>query len=278
MKIFYQLTRFRFIGEALDQNRLQTLISRFLVFVILGCSANSSVARSKSDPLLDLSIEELMNIKVTTVSRRPQKLTEVASAVFVITQDDIRRSGATNIPDALRMAPGVAVERIGTDKWAVSIRGFDSRFSNKLQVLIDGRSVYSPIFSGVQWSQQDTLMEDIERIEVIRGPNAGVWGANAVNGVINIITKKAADTQGTLLTAGGGSFEQGFVGARYGGKINEETPFRVYAKGFTRDSTASLTGGNNNDQWHSAIHPPGHRGCERKRGKHPLALRSEFLG
>ena len=150
MKIFYQLTRSQLICAAMDQNQLQILILRFLVFVILACSANSSIARNKSDPLLDLNIEELMNIKVTTVSRRPQKLTEVASAVFVITQDDIRRSGATNIPDALRMAPGVAVERIGTDVWAVSIRGFDSLFSNKLQVLIDGRSVYSPIFSGVQ--------------------------------------------------------------------------------------------------------------------------------
>ena len=251
MQIFHRLTRFRFIYPALDQSRFQTLILRFLVLVILGCAANFSVARNKSDPLLDLSIQELMNIKVTTVSRRPQKLTEVASAVFVITQDDIRRSGATNIPDALRMAPGVEVERIGTDKWAISIRGFDSRFANKLQVLMDGRSVYLPTTSGVVWSQQDTLIEDIERIEVIRGPNAGVWGANAVNGIIHIITKRAADTQGTLLTAGGGSFEQGFVGARYGGKINEETPFRVYAKGFTRDSTASLTGGNNSDQWHS---------------------------
>jgi len=252
MKIFYRLTRLQLIRAILDLNRLQTLILRFLVFVILACAANFSVARNKSDPLLDLSIEELMNIKVTTVSRRPQKLTEVASAVFVITQDDIRRSGATNIPEALRMAPGIEVERIGTDKWAISIRGFDSRLANKLQVLMDGRSVYLPSTSGVVWSQQDTLIEDIERIEVIRGPNAGVWGANAVNGIINIITKRAADTQGTLLTAGGGSFEQGFVGARYGGKINEETPFRVYAKGFTRDNTESLTGKNNHDQWHSA--------------------------
>lgn len=192
-----------------------------------------------------------MNIKVTTASRHPQKLTKVPSAVFVITQDDIRRSGATNIPDALRMAPGVEVERIGTDKWAISIRGFNSRFSNKLQVLMDGRSVYLPVTSGVIWSQQDTLIEDIERIEVICGFSAGVWGVNAVNGVINIITKKAADTQGTLLTAGGGSFEQGFAGARYGGKINEETPFRVYAKGFARDHTESVAGGNNHDQWHS---------------------------
>lgn len=213
-----------------------------------------AVAQNKpvDDQFLSLSIEELMNVKVTTVSRNPQKLTQVASAVFVITQDDIRRSGTTSIPDALRMAPGVQVERVGTDKWAISVRGFDGLYSNKLQVLMDGRSVYLPIFSGVLWEQQDTLMEDIERIEVIRGPAASVWGANAVNGVINIITKKAADTQGALLSAGGGSFEHGFIGARYGGKLNEDTPFRVYAKGFTRGQTQSLSGENVNDQWHSA--------------------------
>lgn len=158
-----------------------------IIIVILGCfpAIATSSGKAIDNQLLNLSIEELMNIKVTTASRRPQKLTQVPSAVFVITQDDIRRSGATNIPDALRMAPGVEVERIGTDKWAISIRGFNSRFSNKLQVLMDGRSVYLPTTSGVIWSQQDTLMEDIERIEVIRGPNAGVWGANAVNGIIN---------------------------------------------------------------------------------------------
>lgn len=206
----------------------------------------------ENDPLLDLNIEELMKVEVTSVSRRSQKLTEVASAVFVITQDDIRRSGATNIPDALRIAPGVQVERVSTDKWAVSIRGFNGLYANKLQVLMDGRSVYSSQFSAVAWEQQDTLMEDIERIEVIRGPAASVWGSNAVNGVINIITKKAADTQGALLTAGGGSFERGFISGRYGGRINAETPFRVYAKGFTRDHTQSLTGESTNDQWHSA--------------------------
>ncbi|MCG7756271.1 MAG: TonB-dependent receptor plug domain-containing protein, partial [Nitrosomonas sp.] len=224
------------------------------IFCFLGCFITLAPANGKlaEDQFLNLSIEELMNVKVTTVSRRPQKLTEVASAVFVITQDDIRRSGATSIPDALRMAPGVQVERIDTNKWAVSVRGFNGRFANKLQVLMDGRSVYSPLFSGTLWEHQDTLMEDIERIEVIRGPAAAVWGANAVNGVINIITKKAADTQGTLLSAGGGSFEHAFAGARYGGKINEDTPFRVYAKGFTRDNTASLSGENNRDQWHSS--------------------------
>lgn len=202
--------------------------------------------------MLDLSIEELMKIEVTSASRRSQKLSEVPSAIFVITQDDIRRSGATSIPEALRMAPGVEVARVGTDKWSISIRGFNGRFANKLQVLIDGRSVYTPLFSGVIWSQQDTFIEDIERIEVIRGPSATVWGANAVNGVINIITKKAADTQGTLFTAGGGGFEQGFAGVRYGGKINEDTPFRIYAKGFSRDNTHSLSGTNVRDNWHSA--------------------------
>ncbi|OQW41689.1 MAG: hypothetical protein A4S08_02270 [Proteobacteria bacterium SG_bin4] len=221
---------------------------------LLITASSLAVAQNKpaDNQFLNLSIEELMNVKVTTVSRTPQKLTEVASAIFVITQDDIRRSGATSIPDALRMAPGVQVERVGTDKWAVSIRGFNGVYANKLQVLMDGRSVYSPIFSGVLWEQQDTLMEDIERIEVIRGPAATSWGANAVNGVINIITKKAADTQGTLFTAGGGSFEHGFAGARYGGKINDETPFRVYAKGFSRGQTQASTGEHANDQWHSA--------------------------
>ena len=230
------------------------------IFVLSVCVVNSAAAENKpmnrnvsiNNRMLDLSIEELMKIEVTSASRRSQKLSEVPSAIFVITQDDIRRSGATSIPEALRMAPGVEVARVGTDKWSISIRGFNGRFANKLQVLIDGRSVYTPLFSGVIWSQQDTFIEDIERIEVIRGPSATVWGANAVNGVINIITKKAADTQGTLFTAGGGGFEQGFAGVRYGGKINEDTPFRIYAKGFSRDNTHSLSGTNVRDNWHSA--------------------------
>ena len=230
------------------------------IFIVFCCLADIVAAENKTvlgkkpvdNQFLDLSIEELMNVEVTSASRHSQKLSEVPSAIFVITQDDIRRSGATSIPEALRMAPGVEVARIGTDKWAISIRGFNSRFADKLQVMMDGRSAYNPLFAGVQWEQQDTLMEDIERIEVIRGPNAAVWGANAVNGVINIITKKAADTQGALFSGGGGSFEQGFAGARYGAKINEETPFRIYAKGFTRSHTHSLAGENINDQWHSA--------------------------
>lgn len=233
------------------------LVLRLLIFIILYCFINFSFAEDKSanNQFLNLSIEELMNVKVvnvTSVSRRSQKLTEVASAIFVISQDDIRRSGATSIPEALRMAPGVQVGRISADKWAVSIRGFNGFSSSKVQVLVDGRSDYSPLISGTLWAQQDTLMEDIDRIEVIRGPAATVWGTNAVNGIINIITKKASNTQGTSLTAGGGSFEHGFFGARYGGKINEQTPFRIYAKVFTRDNTKSLSGVNKSDQWHSA--------------------------
>lgn len=236
---------------------LTTIFRKFILASLACLSGNIAIAnntnldKSANNPFLDLPIAELTKIEITSVSRRSQRLQDVASAVFVITQDDIRRSGATSIPEALRMAPGIQVDRIGTDKWAISIRGFNGRYANKLQVLIDGRSVYTPLFSGTFWEQQDTLMEDIERIEVIRGPAATVWGINSVNGVINVITKKAADTQGTLLTAGGGTFEQGFVGARYGGKINEDTPFRIFAKGFTRNDMMSPSGHTNRDEWHS---------------------------
>lgn len=152
------------------------VIVAMCVFSVATYAENLSKSGKKpsGSQFLDLSIEELMKIEVTSASRRSQKLVDVPAAIFVITQDDIRRSGATSIPEALRMAPGVDVARIGTDKWAISIRGFNGRFADKLQVLIDGRSVYNPLFAGVQWEQQDTLMEDIECIEVIRGPNASV--------------------------------------------------------------------------------------------------------
>ncbi|MDP1549981.1 MAG: TonB-dependent receptor [Nitrosomonas sp.] len=264
------------------QNLFAKLNLGLLIFVFFYCLENSAIAESKlitankslDNRLLDLSIEELMKIEVTSASRRSQKLSEVSSAIFVITQDDIRRSGATSIPEALRMAPGVEVARVGTDKWSISVRGFNGRFANKLQVLMDGRSVYTPLFSGVIWSQQDTLIEDIERIEVIRGPGATVWGANAVNGVINIITKKAADTQGMLVTTGGGSFEQGFAGVRYGGKLNEDTPFRIYAKGFSRDNTTSLSGTNVHDNWRSAR--AGFR-LDHRRGIDQLTLQGDIF-
>src|SRR3954467_9500423 len=134
-----------------------------------------------------ISLEDLMNLRVTSVSKREQKLADAPAAIFVITQDDLRRSGSRNIPEALRLAPGVEVARIDENKWAITSRGFNGRFANKLLVLIDGRTVYTPLFSGVYWNVQDTFLEDVDRIEVIRGPGATLWGANAVNGVINII-------------------------------------------------------------------------------------------
>ena len=154
--------------------------------------------------LPQFSLEDLMNVQVTSVSKKEQKLAKTGAAIFVITQEDIRRSGATNIPDLLRMVPGVDVARVDHSNWAVSIRGFNNVYANKVLVLIDGRSVYHPAFSGVLWFAQDVPLEDIERIEVIRGPGGTVWGANAMNGVINIITKSAEDTPGGLITAGGG--------------------------------------------------------------------------
>jgi iron complex outermembrane receptor protein len=162
--------------------------------------------------LADKSIEELMNIDVTSVSRKQQKLSRVPAAVFVIAQDDIQRSGVTTVPDALRMAPGVQVLQIDANRWAVSVRGFSDTYSNKLLVLVDGRTVYTPSFSGVLWDQLDLPLDTIDRIEVVRGPGGTVWGANAVNGVINIITKTARDMAGLRIIAGAGTMPRAFLG------------------------------------------------------------------
>lgn len=201
------------------------------------------------EDLTSLSLEDLMNINVTSVSKRPQKLIDAASAIYVITQEDIRRSGARTIPDLLRMVPGIQVARMDANKWAITSRGFNGRFANKLLVMIDGRSVYTPAFSGVIWEVKDTLLEDIDRIEVIRGPGATLWGANAVNGVINIITKNANDTHGSLVNTGIGTEEQGFGGARYGGKVGEDVNYRVYMKYFNRDNTETAGGTEGHDDW-----------------------------
>jgi iron complex outermembrane receptor protein len=200
--------------------------------------------------LTDMTLEELMNLEVTSVSKKTQNLSQAAAAVFVITQEDIRRAGATSIPEVLRMVPGVQVARIDANKWAISVRGFNLRFANKLLVLMDGRTLYTPSFSGVFWDVQDTVMEDIDRIEVIRGPGATLWGANAVNGVINIITKQAVDTQGALVSAGGGSDERGFGLLRYGGDIGKgEAYYRVLAKYFKRDGSVETSGRDTADEW-----------------------------
>src|SRR5438045_8219580 len=189
-----------------------------LVAALLAANAGAEGQKTVPD-VATLSMEDLMNLQVTSVSKRTQKVADAAAAVFVITQEDIRRSGATSIPEALRLAPGLQVARIDQNKWAIAARGFNGRFDNKLLVLIDGRSVYTPLFSGVYWNVQDVMLEDVDRIEVIRGPGATLWGANAVDGVINIITKSAKSTQAGLATAGGGNELRGFSNLRYGGNI-----------------------------------------------------------
>src|SRR6266404_2082662 len=184
--------------------------------------------------LKQVSLEELGQIEVTTASKVPVKATRTPAAIYVITQEDIRRSGATSIPEALRMAPGVEVARVDSNTWSLGVRGFESTLSRSVLVLIDGRSVYTPLFAGVYWQVQDTLLEDIERIEVIRGPGGTIWGANAVNGVINIITKRAQETHGTLVSTGGGNLDQGFVNFRYGTGNDKGLNYRIYGKAFTR--------------------------------------------
>ncbi len=216
----------------------------------------SAIARPQPDQPQDgqlktLSLEQLGNVEVTTMSKSPEQVWQTAAAVYVITQDDIRRSGATTIPEALRLAPGVEVARISTNKWSIGIRGFGSRLSRSVLVLIDGRSVYTTLLAGTYWEVQDTVMEDIERIEVIRGPGGTVWGPNAVNGVINIITKKTTDTHGALVSAGGGNEEQGFLSTRYGGGNDRDFNYRIYAKGFNRGSEYH-SDGDHNDRWGAA--------------------------
>ena len=197
---------------------------------VRGVAQAWEAAGATPDDLTTLSIEDLLNNPVTSVSRKPQKLSDAAAAIFVITQEDVRRSGATTIPELLRMVPGIEVVRLSSSTWAITARGFNSQFANKLLVLFDGRSVYTPLFSGVYWDQQNYILEDIDRIEVIRGPGAALWGENAVNGVINIITKRASDTQGGLATGGGGSQEEGVAGVRYGGKLGNDVYYRAYGK------------------------------------------------
>ena len=197
-----------------------------------------------------MSVEDLMNMQVTSVSKRAQKVGDAPAAVFVITQEDIQRSGARNIPELLQMVPGLEVARIDENKWAIGSRGFNGRFDDKLLVLIDGRSVYTPLFSGVYWDVQDVMLEDVDRIEVIRGPGATLWGANAVDGVINIITKPAKDTQSGLIKAGGGDEELTADGVRYGGHVGDKGYYRAYVKGFDFGSSTSMTGANAQDGWY----------------------------
>jgi len=228
---------------------LRSRTARAALLALLASLPLTGLSQPKQGDLTDESIEDLMNIQVTSVSKTEQKLSRVASAVFIITPDAIHRSGATNIPDLLRMVPGLDVARIDANTWAVSVRGFNGRFSDKLLVLLDGRSVYTPTFGGVFWEVLDLPLSNVERIEVIRGPGGSIWGANAVNGVINIISRKPSETQGALLVAGEGNVEQGFGTAQYGGRAGKSTDYRVYTKYLNQGQFPSPTGVGGADGW-----------------------------
>jgi len=232
----------QFFFALLAERRFGRIVAAFSLALTLALPAPSQESRGQgpnadrtpAGNLKQLSLEELGNVEVTTASKEPAQVWQTPAAIYVITQEDIRRSGATSIPEVLRLAPGVEVARTDSDHWAVGVRGFGGQFSKSLLVLIDGRSVYTPLFAGVYWQVQDMLLEDIERIEVIRGPGGTIWGANAVNGVINIITKSARDTHGALASATSGNIDQGTGGARYGGDNGKGLNYRVYGKGFIR--------------------------------------------
>lgn len=229
---------------------MHRVIRLLLVVISITIDADAAVAKPSGEvDLTEMSIEEVLQLEVTSAAKKPQKLANTAAAIFVLTADDIRRSGATSIPGALRMVPGLQVARIDANKWAITSRGFNGRFANKLLVLIDGRSVYTPSFSGVYWEVQDTLLADVDRIEVIRGPGAALWGANAVNGIISIITKHTRDTQGGLLTAGGGTEERGFGSLRYSTALNDSAFLRIYTKYFNRDGSVDPEGRDTSDAW-----------------------------
>ena len=227
-----------------------------LVFTLgLICCVQPGVAQQpdsavSAEDLKQLSIEQLMDLQVTSVSKRAERLSQTASAIQVITQEDIRRSGAASLPEALRLASNLQVAQVDSRQWAISARGFNGTTANKLLVLIDGRTVYTPLFSGVFWDVQEVPLADIDRIEVISGPGATLWGANAVNGVINVITKDAKDTQGFLVSGGGGTEQHGFGTLRYGAALGSRVHARIYGRGFDRDATALPSGQEAADNWH----------------------------
>lgn len=230
------------------ERRFVTPVGLAIVLAFTMSALPAMAAIRSPEDLTELSLEELMNVEVTSVSKKGQPLSQAAAAIFVITQEDIRRSGVTSIPEALRMAPGINVAKVDGNKWAITARGFNDRYSSKLLVLMDGRTLYTPFFAGVYWELQDYALEDIERIEVIRGPGGALWGANAVNGVINIITKKSKDTQGAMASTVVGT-EEAIGTLRYGGTVGDSFHYRVYGKTLNRDT--SYAPGGAHDDWRS---------------------------
>ncbi len=238
-----------------SHNRLPRRAVRACFLPLLAClllgPATAASAAVAAMPLKKLSLAELMEIEVVSVSRRAQKLSETAAAAQLVSQEDIRRSGAVTLPQALRLASNLQVAQVNTGYWAIGARGFNSSgtTSNKLLVMIDGRSVYTPLFSGVFWDTQDVFLPDVDHIEVISGPGGSSWGANAMNGVISIISKRARDTQGGVLYAGAGMEERGFAGLRYGGAFGQSGHYRIYAKHMDFDGTERTDGTDAGNRW-----------------------------
>jgi iron complex outermembrane recepter protein len=235
--------------------RLRAVLAGIALALLAGSRALPAATTPPPPPqaedLLDLSFEQLMDLSVTvtSVSKREQKLTDAAAAISVLSNDDLRRSGATTLMEALRLVPGVNVGSVNSSQWSISARGFNGLYANKLLVMIDGRAVYNPVFSGVFWDLQQTMLADVDRVEVIRGPGATLWGANAVNGVINVVTRSAKDTQGTMVYGGGGDLHQALGGARFGGRIGEHSYYRVFGSYFAEDDHLLANGRPAGDSW-----------------------------
>ena len=226
--------------------RVNGLVAMALVVALVDTPAG---AQDPFANLMTLSLEDLMVVQVSLAARSEQPLSETAAAVHILTRDDIRRSGATSVAELLRQVPGVQVARIDANKWAITARGFNERFANKLLVQVDGRTVYTPAFSGVYWEELDVVLADVERIEVIRGPGAALWGANAVNGVINIVTQHARDTQGTLVEFLAGTEDRVQLSLRHGGSWGQNRQYRVYTKVTNRDAAIDTSGRDAGDEW-----------------------------
>ncbi len=201
-----------------------------------------------TDNYFELTLEQLLEIEVLSASKKAEPVANAPAAVYVVTNEDIIRSGVTTIPDALRMVPGMQIARSDSNSWAISIRGFNNGLANKLLVLVDGRTIYNPVFGGVLWEAHNVMLEDVERIEVVRGPGGALWGANAVNGVINIITKHTSDTQGNLTSTVYGNEERGTLSTRQGGTFGSNGFYRIYAKGFKQDASRKPPTANSDTQ------------------------------
>jgi iron complex outermembrane receptor protein len=250
---------------------------RLTMLLLAAVPGAGDLPRCQNSPpdLTTVGIEAVMDMEVTSVSKKPERLMDAAAAIQVITSEDIRRSGATTLPDLLRLVPGVQVARVNSSTWAVGVRGFTSTLSRSLLVLIDGRSVYSPLFAGVYWDVQDTPLNDVERIEVIRGPGATLWGANAVNGVVNIITKSAQATQGGYASIRGGNEDRVVATGRFGGKTARGVAFRSYAKYSDRDPEFHANG-DDYDGWHLGL--AGFRADADPRERDHVAIQGQLYG